>query len=398
LTRDAEASALTDVILAGVCRTPVGKYGRAFRNVEAVRLGSTVVAEAVNRAGLVPADIEEVLMGNVIAAGLGQNPARQAALFGGLPDRVGAVTINKVCGSGLQTVMFASDMIRAGTGDVLLAGGMESMSRAPYLVKEARWGIGINNVPFLDAMVNDGLWDAYNQYHMGITGEIVAEKFRVTREEMDRFALESQRRAASATQDGRFKEQIVPVEVPGSGRIEVDEGIRTDTSLEKLAKLPPVFREGGQVTAGNASQLSDGAAAMVVMSEDAADRHGVRPLARVVDYGTVGVKPELVMEAPIAGVRKLLKKTGLSIDDIDLFEHNEAYAAASVTVRRELGIPPEKFNVNGGAVALGHPIGCSGARVLTTLVYAMKDRGAKRGLVTLCLGGGNAVSMIVERP
>src|SRR6266571_9407892 len=398
LTSVAGVSALTDVILAGACRTPVGKYGRAFRNVEAVRLGSLAVAEAVNRSGLVPADIEEVLMGNVIAAGLGQNPARQAALFGGLPDRVGAVTVNKVCGSGLQTVMFATDMIRAGSAEVLLAGGMESMSRAPYLVKEARWGIGINNVPFVDAMVSDGLWDAYNQFHMGITGEIVAEKFHVAREDMDRFALESQRRAASATQEGRFKEQVVPVEVPGANRVEIDEGIRTDTSLEKLAKLPPVFREGGQVTAGNASQLSDGAAAMVVMSEDAAERHGVKPLARVVAYNTVGVKPESVMEAPIPGVRKLLKKTGFDVEDIDLFEHNEAYAAASLVVMRELGIPHEKFNVNGGAVALGHPIGCSGARVLTTLLYAMKDRSAKRGLATLCLGGGNAVTMIVERP
>jgi len=265
-------------------------------------------------------------------------------------------------------------------------------------VKEARWGVGINNVPFVDAMVSDGLWDAYNQFHMGITGEIVAEKFHVTREDMDRFALESQRRAASATQEGRFKEQVVPVEVPGANRVEFDEGIRTDTSLEKLARLPPVFREGGQVTAGNASQLSDGAAAMVVMSEDAAERHGVKPLARVVAYNTVGVKPESVMEAPIPGVRKLLKKTGFDVEDIDLFEHNEAYAAASLVVMRELGIPHEKFNVNGGAVALGHPIGCSGARVLTTLLYAMKDRNAKRGLATLCLGGGNAVSMIVERP
>jgi len=376
----------------------VGKYGRAFRNVEAVKLGSTAIAEAVNRAGLVPADIEEVLMGNVISAGLGQNPARQAALAAGLPDRVGAVTINKVCGSGLQAVMFAADMIRAGSADVLLAGGMESMSRAPYLVKEARWGIGINNVPFIDAMVNDGLWDAYNQFHMGVTGEIVAERFKISREDMDRFALESHRRAASATQEGRFKEQIVPVDVPGSGRVEVDEGIRSDTSLEKLSKLPPVFREGGQVTAGNASQLSDGGAAMVVLSREAADRHGVTPLARVVAYNTVGIKPEWVMEAPIPGVRKLLKKTGLSVDEIDLFEHNEAYAAASLGVMRELGIPQEKFNVNGGAVALGHPIGCSGARVLTTLAYAMKDRGAKRGLATLCLGGGNAVSMIIERP
>jgi acetyl-CoA C-acetyltransferase len=389
---------VTDVVLAGACRTPVGKYGRAFRNIEAVKLGSTAIAEAVNRAGLVPADIEEVLMGNVISAGLGQNPARQAALAAGLPDRVGAVTINKVCGSGLQAVMFAADMIRAGSADVLLAGGMESMSRAPYLVKEARWGIGINNVPFIDAMVHDGLWDAYNQFHMGVTGEIVAERFKISREDMDRFALESHRRAASATQEGRFKEQIIPVDVPGSGRVEVDEGIRSDTSLEKLSKLPPVFREGGHVTAGNASQLSDGGAAMVVLSREAADRHGVTPLARVVAYNTVGVKPEWVMEAPIPGVRKLLKKTGLSVDDIDLFEHNEAYAAASLGVMRELGIPQEKFNVNGGAVALGHPIGCSGARVLTTLAFAMKDRGAKRGLATLCLGGGNAVSMIIERP
>ncbi|HEY5606490.1 MAG TPA: thiolase family protein [Thermoplasmata archaeon] len=388
---------MTDVVLAGACRTPVGKYGRAFRNVEAVRLGSVVVADAVTRAGLVGADVEEVIMGNVLQAGLGQNPARQAALLGGLPDRVGAVTVNKVCGSGLQAVMFAADMIRAGSADVVVAGGMESMSRAPYLVKEARWGVGINNVQFIDSMVHDGLWDVYNQFHMGITGEIVAERFHVTREEMDAFALESHRRAARATQEGKFKEEILPVEVPGAGLVEVDEGIRHDTSLEKLARLPPVFREGGLVTAGNASQLSDGAAAMVVMSREAADRHGVKPLAHVVDYGTAGVKPEWVMEAPIPGVRKLLKRTGLSVDDIDLFEHNEAYAAASVAVMRELGIPYDRFNVNGGAVAMGHPIGCSGARVLTTLMHAMRDRGAKRGLATMCLGGGNAVSMVVER-
>lgn len=388
---------MTDVILAGACRTPVGKYGRAYRNVEAVKLGSLVVAEAVSRAGLVGADIEEVIMGNVLQAGLGQNPARQAALAGGLPDRVGAVTVNKVCGSGLQAVMFAADMIRAGSAEVLVAGGMESMSRAPYLVKEARWGIGINDVSFIDSMVHDGLWDVYNQFHMGITGEIVAERFHVTREEMDAFALESHRRAARANQDGKFKAEILPVDVPGAGRVDVDEGIRQDTSMEKLAKLPPVFRDGGLVTAGNASQLSDGAAAMVVMSGKAAERHGVEPLANIVDYTTAGVKPEWVMEAPIPGVRKLLKKTGLTIDDIDLYEHNEAYAAASVAVMRELGIPHDRLNVNGGAVAMGHPIGCSGARVLTTLMYAMRDRGAKRGLATLCLGGGNAVSMIIER-
>jgi acetyl-CoA C-acetyltransferase len=385
------------VVIAGACRTPVGKYGRAYRNIDAVKLGSIVVAEAVRRAGLVPAEIEEVLMGNVIQAGLGQNPARQAALLGGLPDRVGAATINKVCASGMKSVSIAFDAIRAGSGDVLVAGGMESMSRAPYLVKEARWGVSYNHVPFVDAMVHDGLWDVYNRFHMGITGEIVSERYKVSREDQDAFALESHRRAWRATMDGKFKEEIVPVDVPAGSRQEIDEGIRQDTAMEKLAKLPTVFKEGGLVTAGNASQLSDGAAAMVVLSREAADRQGVTPMARIVDYVTAGTKPEWVMEAPIPAVRKLLKRTGFTIDDFDLVEHNEAYAAASVAVMRELGIPHERLNVNGGAVALGHPLGCSGARILTTLAYAMKDRNAKRGLATLCLGGGNAMAMILER-
>ena len=388
---------MIEVVIAGACRTPIGKYGRAFRNVEAVKLGSLVVAEAVKRTGLVGADIEEVILGNVIQAGLGQNPARQAALFAGLPDRIGAVTVNKVCASGMKSVAIAADAIRAGSEEVIVAGGMESMSRAPYLVKEARWGIGYNHVPFLDAMVHDGLWDAYNQFHMGVTGEIVSERFKVSREEQDAFSLDSHRRAAQATLEGKFKEEILPVELPGQARVELDEGIRQDTSLEKLAKLTPVFREHGVVTAGNASQLSDGASAMVVMSRQAADRHGVQPLAKIVDYVTSGVKPELVMEAPLPAVRKILKKTGLTIDAFDLIEHNEAYAAASVAVMKELGIDHAKFNVNGGAVALGHPLGCSGARILTTLAYAMKDRGARRGLATLCLGGGNAMAMILER-
>ena len=389
---------MTEVVIAGACRTPIGKYGRAFRNVEAVKLGSLVVAEAVKRTGLVGADVDEVILGNVIQAGLGQNPARQAALYAGLPDRIGAVTINKVCASGMKSVSIAADAIRAGSEAVVVAGGMESMSRAPYLVKEARWGIGYNNVPFLDAMVHDGLWEAYNQFHMGVTGEIVSERFKVTREDQDAFALESHRRAAQATLDGKFKQEILPVEVPGQPKVELDEGIRQDTSMEKLAKLPPVFREKGVVTAGNASQLSDGASAMVVLSREAADRHGVKPLAKIVDYVTAGVKPELVMEAPIPAVRKILKRTGLTIDDFDLIEHNEAYAAASVAVMKELGIDHGKFNVNGGAVALGHPLGCSGARILTTLAYAMRDRNAKCGLATLCLGGGNAMAMILERP
>ncbi len=389
---------MTEVVIAGACRTPIGKYGRAFRNVEAVKLGSLVVAEAVRRTGLVGADIEEVILGNVIQAGLGQNPARQAALTAGLPDRIGAVTINKVCASGMKSVAIAADAIRAGSEAVVVAGGMESMSRAPYLVKEARWGIGYNHVPFVDAMVHDGLWDAYNQFHMGVTGEIVSERFKVSREDQDAFSLESHRRAAQATLEGKFREEILPVELPGQARVELDEGIRQDTSMEKLAKLPPVFRERGVVTAGNASQLSDGASAMLVMSREAADGHGVRPLAKIVDYVTAGVKPELVMEAPIPAVRKILKKTGLRIEDFDLIEHNEAYAAASVAVMKELGIDHAKFNVNGGAVAMGHPLGCSGARILTTLAYAMKDRNAKRGLATLCLGGGNAMAMILERP
>ena len=389
---------MTEVVVAGACRTPIGKYGRAFRNVEAVKLGSLVVAEAVKRAGLVGADVEEVIMGNVIQAGLGQNPARQAALYAGLPDRVGAVTVNKVCASGMKSVAVAADAIRAGSEEVLIAGGMESMSRAPYLVKEARWGVGYNHVPFLDAMVHDGLWDVYNQFHMGVTGEIVSERYKVTREDQDAFALESHRRAAQATLDGKFKEEILSVELPGLARVDLDEGVRQDTSMEKLAKLPPVFREHGLVTAGNASQLSDGASAMAVLSREAADRHGVKPLARIVDYVTAGVKPELVMEAPIPAVRKILKKTGFTIEDFDLIEHNEAYASASVAVMKELAIDHAKFNVNGGAVALGHPLGCSGARILTTLAYAMKDRNAKRGLATLCLGGGNAMAMILERP
>ena len=384
-------------MIASACRTPIGKYGRSLRNVEAVKLGSIAIAEAVARSGLHGADIEEVIMGNVISAGLGQAPARQAAILAGLPDRIGAVTVNKVCASGMKAVAIARDTILAGSADVIVAGGMESMSRAPYLVKEARWGIGYNNVQFLDAMVHDGLWDVYNQFHMGVTGEVVAERFHVTREEQDRFALESHHRALKAINEGKFKDEIVPVDVPGHEVFDTDEGVRADTSLEKLSKLPPVFKDGGNVTAGNASQLSDGASALVVLSDGAAKKHGIEPIARIVDYSTSGTKPEWVMEAPIPAVRKLLKKTGLAIKDFDLIEHNEAYAAASVAVARELGIPFDKLNVHGGAVALGHPLGCTGARILTTLIYAMKDRRAKRGLATLCLGGGNAMAMIIER-
>ena len=388
---------MTEAVIVSACRTPIGKYGRALKGVEAVKLGSTAIAEAVKRAGIPGGDIDEVIMGSVIQAGLGQNPARQAALHAGLPDAVAAFTVNKVCASGLKAVSLAADAIKAGSEEVIVAGGMESMSRAPHLVRDARWGVGMGNPPLVDAMVYDGLWDVYNEFHMGMTGEVVSERHHVTREDQDRFALESHRRAAKAISEGRFKAEIVPVAIPGQAAFDTDEGVRADASLEKLAKLPAAFKQGGVVTAGNASQLSDGGAALVVMSDKAAERHGVKPIARIVACATGGVKPEWVMEAPIPTVQKLLKRTGFTIDDFDLIEHNEAFAAASVAVMKGLGIKHERLNVNGGAVALGHPLGCSGARILTTLLYAMRDRGAKRGLATLCLGGGNAMAMIVER-
>ncbi|MBI4416904.1 MAG: acetyl-CoA C-acetyltransferase [Euryarchaeota archaeon] len=390
-----------DVVIASACRTPIGKYGRALRNVPAARLGAHVIRHAVERAHLAKSEVEEVIMGNVVQAGTGQAPARQAAIHAGIPEDVGAVTVNKVCASGLKAVTIGFDAIRAGHEAVVVAGGMESMSQAPYLVKEVRWGAGYGNVTFLDAMVHDGLWDAYNHYHMGITGDNVARRFGVTREEQDAFALESHTRALKAIRGGKYRDEIVPIEVPkGEGEtvvFDTDEGVRPDTSLEKLARLKPVFQEGGTVTAGNASQLSDGGAALVLMTREAAEARGITPLARIVDYATSGVAPENVMEAPIPTVHKLLKKTGFAIDDFDLFEHNEAYASATIAVMRALNLPHEKVNVHGGAVALGHPLGCTGARILTTLVYAMRDRGAKRGLATLCLGGGNAMAVIVER-
>ncbi len=383
------------VLISGV-RTPVGKFGRAFKDVPAQRLGAAVIKEAVNRACIRMQDVEEVIMGNVISAGLGQNPARQAAIYAGVLPEIGSFTVNKVCGSGLKAVMLAAQAIKAGDSEIIVAGGMENMSAAPHLLRSLRWGVKFGDATITDALVFDGLWDVYNNYHMGITGERIAEKYGITREEADEFALGSHKKALHATKSGRFKEEIIPVEVQG-GTIEKDEGVREDTSLEKLAKLPPVFKKDGILTAGNSSQLSDGAAALVVTSSRKAEELGVKPLARIIDYATAGTKPEDVMEAPIPAVKKLLEKTGFTIDDMDLVEHNEAYASASIVIARELGIDPEKFNVNGGAIALGHPIGCSGARILVTLLYALKERGLKRGLATLCLGGGNAVAMIVER-
>ena len=391
---------MEEVVLASAVRTAVGKFGGTLKDINAPQLGGYAITESIKRAGIEGKDIQEVMMGNVVSAGLGQNPARRAMIFAGLPYEIGAFTINKVCGSGLKAVMIAADAIKSGSYGIIVAGGMENMNQCPYLLTKARYGYRLFNGELVDAMVHDGLWDIHNDFHMGLTGEIVAERFNITREEMDALACESHLKAAKATEEGRFKDEILPLEIPqrkGDPIIfDKDEGVRPDTTRERLAKLKPVFKKDGMVTAGNASQISDGASALVVMAKSEAEKRGVEPLARVVAYNTSGLEPEHVMSAPIPSVKALLKDNGFTIDDIDIFEHNEAFASASVAVRREIGVPDEKFNVNGGAVALGHPIGCSGARVLTTLLYAMKDRNAGRGLATLCLGGGNAVSMIVE--
>jgi len=358
-----------------------------------------VVREALRRATVEESMVDEVIMGNAIAAGLGQNPARQAAIYAGIPVGVGSFTLNKVCGSGLKAVMLAAQAVKAGDAGIVVAGGMESMSNAPHLVKELRWGTKYGDVHLVDGMIHDGLWDAYNEFHMGMTGERVAEKFGVTRKEADEFAYESNMKAAAASQGG-FDQEIVPVRVQREqGEVNVfrtDECVRPDTTLEKLAALRPVFKSNGILTAGNSSQLSDGAAAVVVASSEKASSLGLKPVARIASYASGGMRPEDVMEAPIPVVKSLLEKTGMTVGDMDLFEHNEAYSTASIVVRRELGVDPERFNVNGGAVALGHPIGCSGARVLTTLLHSLNQRGKKRGLATLCIGGGNAVAMIVE--
>lgn len=388
-------------MIISACRTATGKFGKSLVGVSASELGSITVREALRRANVSPSEVEEVIMGNVISAGLGQNPARQAAIGGGVPFGAGAMTINKVCGSGLKAVMLAAQAIKAGDEDLVVAGGMESMSNAPHIVRGERWGVRLGDARILDAMILDGLWEAYNNYHMGITGENVAERYGITRKEADEFAYESQMKATRALKAKLFDEEIVKVRIPredGEGvEFDNDECVRADTTMEKLGKLKPVFKEGGVCTAGNSSQLSDGASAVVVASEETAERLGLKPLAEIVAYGTGGMEPARVMEAPIPTTKALLKEAGMTVADIDLFEHNEAYSTASIAVRRELGIPEEKFNVNGGAVALGHPLGCSGARILTTLIYNLRRNHKETGLATACLGGGNAVSMIIQR-
>ncbi len=389
---------MTEVVIVSGARTPMGRFQGVLSSLSAPQLGSIALKEALKRVNL--KTVDEVIMGNVVSAGLGQNPARQAALGAGISADVPSFTVNKVCGSGLKAVMLASGAIKAGEADIIAAGGMESMSRAPYLLYNARTGYRLGDGTLVDVLIHDGLWDVYNDFHMGMTGEIVAEKFGVTRQDADTLSVQSHQKAIKAQENGKFKEEIVPVTIQdkkGTTTIETDEGPRKDTTLEALAKLKPVFKKDGIVTAGNASQISDGGAAVVVMSRKKADELMLKPLAKIVDYCTSGLAPELVMEAPIPCVRKLLSKTGKTISDIDLFEHNEAFATASCAVKKELKVPDAIFNVNGGAVALGHPIGCSGTRALVTLMYAMKDRNAKRGIATLCLGGGNAVGMMIER-
>jgi acetyl-CoA C-acetyltransferase len=396
-----EVAMETPVILSAV-RTPVGKFQGGLASFSAPELGAKVVAEAARRAGLDPKQIDEAILGNVIQAGLGQNPARQAALKGGCDPRVAALTINKVCGSGLKAVALAAQAVQLGESEIVVAGGMESMTNAPYLLPQARSGYRLGDGKLIDSMIHDGLWDSYEDFHLGMTGELVAEKYGITREEQDRFSVESHQKAIRARKSCFFEAQILPIEVPQKKGepivIKYDESPREDTSIEALAKLRPAFKKDGTVTAGNAPGTNDGAAALIVTSERYAQRLGKRPVARIVAQAVSGVEPKWVMMAPVEAVEKLLAKTGWDRDkDVDLVELNEAFAVAAIAVTRQLKLNPEKVNVNGGAVAIGHPIGASGARILVTLLYELQRRNLKRGIAALCLGGGNAVALAVER-
>ena len=388
------------IVLAGACRTAIGKMGGGLSTTPAVELGALVIKEALQRAGVKPEQVDHVYMGNVLQAALGQNPARQAALKAGLPYTSTAVTVNIVCGSGLNCVNMAAQMIEAGDADIVVAGGMENMSMAPYALTKARFGYRMNNATMIDTMVNDGLWDAFNDYHMGITAENVAEKYGLTREELDEFAASSQQKAVAAQADGAFDEEIVPVEVKskkGTVIFNKDEGPREGTTAESLSKLKPAFKKDGIVTAGNSSGINDGAAAVVVMSEEKAKELGVKPMAVWIGGALGGVDPAIMGIGPVEASTRLFKKTGFGVQDMDLIEANEAFAAQSVAVARDLNFDMAKVNVNGGAVALGHPIGASGCRILVTLLYAMKHKNAKRGLATLCIGGGQGCATIVEQ-
>ena len=390
-----------ETVIVSAVRLPTGKFLGALKEFTAPRLGAMVVREAVRRAGIDPGAVEECIMGNVVSAGLGQAPARQAALRGGLSDNVSALTINKVCGSGLKAVMLATQGIATGDASVVVAGGMESMSNAPYLLAKAREGLRMGNGQVIDSMINDGLWCSFENWHMGNAGEVVASECGIGRQAQDEYALESHRKAADATEGGRFAEEILPVTIPQKKGNPIvfsqDESIRRDTTLEALGALAPAFAKDGTVTAGNAPPVNDGAAALVVMSGTRAKELGVTPMARVVAQASSGLAPKHVLMTPVEAIRRVLVKTGWTMQDVDLFEINEAFSVQLIAVMRELGMDPTHVNVNGGAVALGHPIGASGARILTTLLYALKQREMKRGIAALCLGGGNGVAVAVER-
>ena len=390
-----------DVVIVSGVRTPIGKFGGALKNFSAIDLGAIALEHAVRKSRVAKSEIDQVILGNVLSAGLGQNVARQCAMKAGLPISVDAYNINMVCGSGLRAITLGALAIRNGESRIVVAGGTESMTNAPYLLSKARFGYKLFNGAIIDSLVKDGLWDSYNDFHMGMCGELTAEKYGITREACDTLSILSHQRSNSARTHGQFKEEIVPIvpdnEKEGNKIIDSDEGIRSDSSMEKLSRLPPAFKENGVLTAGNSSQISDGSAAIIMMSRDLAEEKGIKPLCRIVDYDITGVAPSDIMEAPILGTKKLLEKCNLCLQDIDLIEHNEAFASGTLAFINELGVESDKINVNGGAVALGHPIGASGTRILVSLIHALQTQNKKRGLATLCVGGGHAVSMIIER-
>jgi acetyl-CoA C-acetyltransferase len=391
---------MTEVYIVSACRTPIGRFQGGLSKFKAPALGGLAVKEALNRAGVAPELVDEVILGNVLQAGVGQNPARQAMRAAGIPDTVAPFTVNKVCGSGLKCVMLAAQSIKAGDNDIVVAGGMESMSQAPYLVPAARTGARLGDAKLVDAMVHDGLWDVYSNQHMGMTGELVADEYGIDREAQDAFSAASHQKAAAAWAAGKFAAETFAVEVPQRRGdpliVDTDEGVRGEVTAESLGKLRAAFKKDGSVTAGNASQISDGACALVIASAAAVEKHGLKPLAKITGYAAGGMAPEWVMMAPKAAVENLEKKTGLSRHDFDLIEMNEAFASGACALTKTMELDADKINVNGGAVAIGHPIGASGARILTTLIYALKDRGLKTGLAALCLGGGNAVATSIE--
>ena len=392
---------MREVVIASAVRTPIGAFGGKFKDVSAVQLGTIVVKEALKRAKIEPHMVEEVIFGNVLQAGLGQNVARQVSVHSGIPTEVPSFTVNKVCGSGLKTVQLAAQAILAGEADIVLAGGTENMSQAPYLLKSARWGQRMGNGEIVDYMVADGLWDIFNDYHMGITAENIVEKYNLTREEQDELAVSSQNKAEEAVKNGRFKEEIVPVEIPQRKGdpivVDTDEYPRFGATIESMAKLRPAFKKDGTVTAGNASGINDGAAALVIMSKEKAEELGVTPLATIASYASAGVDPSIMGTGPIPATRKALEKANLTAENLDLIEANEAFAAQALSVIKDLNLDTSKINVNGGAIALGHPIGASGARILVTLLHEMEKRDSKNGLATLCIGGGQGIAMIVKR-